>query len=557
MTKTSFAFIFVSFAVNALSTYIQKTPVFSDQYYVEGLLALPYAEIKEPFIAYFDGNNNRSRIDYYGDLVQTLQRADLAKTSGGITYKLAYMVDTAGDAQRVCFQINGTSDSPVTSQTVLPDLSTFSNAGSERCQDIFGKFDKDSMCERWEYSVTNGDKLNKYVFWLLRDQNLNPIPIQYLMKGYDSLLGSHYDKYEIYYKNYKTVEIDPKVFELSNNYTCRSFPGPGVEHIGLNNPIKEFINGEDKHIDNEFDKFINKHNKNYKNETHSRERKNIFRDNYRYILSKNRQNTNFKMSVNHLTDFTQNEMKSLRGRLYSGVTNNGGKHFDKKRYNLKDIPNQWDWRLNGAVTPVKDQAVCGSCWAFGTTGTIEGVYFVKTGHLVKLSEQELIDCGWNEDNNGCDGGEDFRAYDYIMKRGGISTEDQYGDYLGADGKCHDKEVMKSVQLNGFYNVTPGDPEALETALFIEGPVTVAIDASHKSLSFYSSGIYYEPECGNKPENLDHQVLAVGFGTLNKQRYWLIKNSWSTYWGNDGYVLMNQVNNNCGVLTSPTFPIIKN
>jgi hypothetical protein len=306
-----------------------------------------------------------------------VQRADLVKIVGGVSYKLAYMVDTQGTAQRVCFQINGTKDSPVTSQTVLPDLSTFSRAGSDNCPDVFGQFEKDAVCERWEYSVAYGDKSNKYVFWLLRDESSNPIPVQYLMKGYDSLLGSHYDKYEIYYKNYNVGQIDPIVFNFVSNYTCRSFPGPGVEHIGLNNPIREFINGEEKHIDNDFNKFVDKHNKSYKNETHERERKNIFRHNYRFIMSKNRFNTQFKLAVNHLTDFTDTEMKTLRGRLYSGTVNNGGKAFDKTKYSIEGIPQQWDWRLNGAVTPVKDQAVCGSCWSFGMNSFCSLKVFLK------------------------------------------------------------------------------------------------------------------------------------------------------------------------------------
>jgi len=92
-------------------------------------------------------------------------------------------------------------------------------------------------------------------------------------------------------------------------------------------------------------------------------------------------------------------------------------------------------------------------------------------------------------------------------------------------------------------------------LFENGPVTIGIDASQKSFSFYANGVYYDANCGNQPENLDHQVLAVGYGTLYGQRYWLVKNSWSTYWGNDGYVLMAQKDNNCGVMTSPTYPLI--
>lgn len=173
---------------------------------------------------------------------------------------------------------------------------------------------------------------------------------------------------------------------------------------------------------------------------------------------------------------------------------------------------------------------------------------------MKLSQQQLIDCSWNENNNGCDGGLDFQTYNYLLNSGGIATEEDYGHYLGADGKCHDHAVKKSVQLKGFYNVTVNDPEAMKVALYYHGPVTIAIDASPPTFSFYSHGVYYDPNC--KSNDLDHQVLAVGYGELNGEKYWLVKNSWSTYWGNDGYILINQKHNNCGVLSDATFPDIK-
>lgn len=152
-------------------------------------------------------------------------------------------------------------------------------------------------------------------------------------------------------------------------------------------------------------------------------------------------------------------------------------------------------------------------------------------------------------------GEDFRAYDWIIKHGGISLEESYGQYLQADGYCHFQNATVGAQLTGYVNITPYDPVALKTALVNEGPISIAIDAAHKSFVFYASGVFYEPECKNKPDDLDHAVLLVGYGTLYGEPYWLVKNSWSTYWGNDGYVLMSQKDNNCGVMTQTTYPIV--
>merc|ERR1711962_1429291 len=249
----------------------------------------------------------------------------------------------------------------------------------------------------------------------------------------------------------------------------------------------------------------------------------------------------------------RNEMRVLRGRIYdSSLKYNGGQPQVYTKQMLTDAPDTLDWRLYGAVTPVKDQSVCGSCWSFGTVGTLEGTLFLQTGNLVRLSQQALVDCSWGFGNNGCDGGEDFRAYQWIMRHGGIPTEDSYGPYLGQDSYCRLDNADMGLKIKGWVNVTSGSNEALKVAIASRGPVSVAIDASHKSLSFYSHGVYYEPSCSST--DLDHAVLAVGYGTLGGEDYWLVKNSWSTYWGNDGYVLMSRRDNNCGVATTPTYAI---
>ena len=123
-----------------------------------------------------------------------------------------------------------------------------------------------------------------------------------------------------------------------------------------------------------------------------------------------------------------------------------------------------------------------------------------------------------------------------------------------DGYCHynSSSVVIGARLDSYVNVTSGDEEALKMAIVNNGPVAVGIDAAHKSFSFYSHGVFYEPDCKNGPDDLDHAVLAVGYGDLDGEPYWLIKNSWSTYWGNDGYILMSRKNNNCGVTTDATF-----
>lgn len=174
----------------------------------------------------------------------------------------------------------------------------------------------------------------------------------------------------------------------------------------------------------------------------------------------------------------------------------GGKPFvtNITRKDMNDLPDQHDWRLFGAVTQVKDQSVCGSCWSFGTIGAIEGAYFLKNGgNLVRLSQQALIDCSWGYGNNGCDGGEDFRAYQWMQKLGGVPTEEEYGGYLGQDGYCHVNNVTLVAPITGWVNVTSGDANALKIAMLKNGPISVAIDASVRTFSFYSHGVYFEPK----------------------------------------------------------------
>ncbi|XP_029638963.1 digestive cysteine proteinase 1 [Octopus sinensis] len=517
-------------------------PDFGKQYGLMGTLSLPYAELNEPVIAYVDLINNRSRINYYHGIVSMLMLG--GKGDYGEAYTLAYVTTYNDFNKRSCFKVDGTSDGKIVPQIALPDLSDYKFIGRSTYIDfriqIFEKVEK------------IGSKTNTYTMWVTDDSQY---PLRFEMMGYDAMFGSHYDKYTINYKVFNKGPPDESLFVIPSTMKCTGFPGPGDKHLASMNPMLELVNRKTSYVDDMFEEFKQKHSKSYNNEKEHSKRKHHFLQNLRYIDSKNRAGLTYTLAVNHLADYSEAELKVLRGYKSSGQKNNG-LPFDESLIHDSSIPESKDWRLEGAVTQVKDQAVCGSCWSFGTTGTIEGAYFLKTGNLVRLSQQELMDCSWGEGNNGCDGGEDFRAYDWIMKTGGLTSEDSYGAYLAIDGKCHYNSTKPVLNLKGYVNVTSGSEDALKAAIFKFGPVSVAIDAAHKSLSFYANGVYYEEKCGSGPDSLDHAVLAVGYGELNGEPYWLVKNSWSTYWGNNGYVLMSRKNNNCGVTTSPTYVIIE-
>ena len=222
---------------------------------------------------------------------------------------------------------------------------------------------------------------------------------------------------------------------------------------------------------------------------------------------------------------------------------------------VDSLPESVDWREHGAVTPVKDQGQCGSCWSFSTTGALEAMHHRATGVLTSLSEQNLVDCTSKYGNQGCNGGWMDAAFQYIKDNGGIDTEKSYL-YEGEEDICRYNPKYKGAMDVGFMNVASGDEDALKKALATQGPCSVAIDASHQSFRFYKKGVYREEECS--PGNLDHAVLAVGYGVDEESgsAYWLVKNSWGTSYGLEGYVKMARNEDNmCGIASAASYPLV--
>nr|ABE72970.1 cathepsin L [Aedes aegypti] len=317
-------------------------------------------------------------------------------------------------------------------------------------------------------------------------------------------------------------------------------------------------------VKEEWNAFKLQHRKNYDSETEERIRLKIYVQNKHKIAKHNQRfdlgQEKYRLRVNKYADLLHEEFvqtvngfnrtdskKSLKGvRIEEPVT------FIEPA-NV-EVPTTVDWRKKGAVTPVKDQGHCGSCWSFSATGALEGQHFRKTGKLVSLSEQNLVDCSGKYGNNGCNGGMMDYAFQYIKDNGGIDTEKSY-PYEAIDDTCHFNPKAVGATDKGYVDIPQGDEEALKKALATVGPVSIAIDASHESFQFYSEGVYYEPQCDS--ENLDHGVLAVGYGTSEEgEDYWLVKNSWGTTWGDQGYVKMaRNHDNHCGVATCASYPLV--
>lgn len=194
---------------------------------------------------------------------------------------------------------------------------------------------------------------------------------------------------------------------------------------------------------------------------------------------------------------------------------------------------------------------CGSCWAFSSTGAVEGQHFRKTKKLVSLSEQNLVDCSSPYGNHGCKGGTRTSSFRYIYDYG-IDTEKSY-PYTAKQGPCAYNPKTVGARIKGSVAIPSGNENALKKAVATVGPISVSIDSSHKSFQSYGDGVYYEPQCNTK--NLTHAMLVVGYGTLsNGGDYWLVKNSWGTSWGIKGYIkIARNRNNHCGIASMAYYP----
>lgn len=295
----------------------------------------------------------------------------------------------------------------------------------------------------------------------------------------------------------------------------------------------------------------------------------IFKSNFETIISHNMKkksdDDDYTMGMNEFGHLTWREFK----RMYVGGARSDLESNEPRQQHL--IPSNFtapkggvDWSKKGAVTPIKNQGQCGSCWAFSTTGSLEGAYFLKTGELKSFSEQQLVDCDKKQDQ-GCNGGLMDNAFDFIKTNKGLCTEEAY-PYKGVDGTCKKKCKDDSKATVKTHTDVAANAKALMSAI-AKQPVSIAIEADQSSFQFYKSGVF-TAACGT---TLDHGVLAVGYGTMGKKNatevdtkkkaknYWKVKNSWGASWGMNGFILLErgkkQKGGQCGILNSASYPTL--
>jgi len=305
--------------------------------------------------------------------------------------------------------------------------------------------------------------------------------------------------------------------------------------------------------DPQFEDFKARFGRHYASEQEEEYRHKVFRENLRFIDAENKKGKSYMVGVTNFADLTFSEWRSqyLTGYKPSMRKTSFGVFRAPASF---AAPDSVDWTTKGAVTPVKNQAQCGSCWSFSTTGSIEGRSAIKTGTLASISEQQLVDCDTSKDH-GCNGGLMDYGFQYVISSGGLCSEVAY-PYEAAQGTCKSSSCgTKFDAISSYEDVASCDQDSLEAAL-CAGPVSIAIEADQSSFQQYTGGVL-TGDCG---KNLDHGVLLVGFGTDSTYGdYWKVKNSWGSTWGDAGFVKLLRGKGGtgeCGLLSQPSYPVVK-
>jgi len=546
-----------------LATASAREPVLPREYSAVIQMKMPYISLEMPLRVLT--SSAAQKVEFYDGL-----EVDVSSAQG--TYKYAF-----NNSRRICsysppaagptFQraaASGLSSAAWSSMPFFPDLSQYSYEGDALVGGI--------MCQKFTLNAHHGstgsmdDHLSFY--W---DAVLGK-PVRWHMHSRHVTFGSHTDEYIMDYLSFQPGS--PAEAEMTLPAECQK---PQAANISIQ--IHSFLavahalrpSSKVGDAPAPFATFLNQYGKAYNSEEYAR-RQVVFDRNARLVKDLNHQHAGHAgFTGNRFMDMTADEVLRFRGGKIKGssrTSRRSSEHWQFVRaHRVSDalsLPSDYDWRVArpGSVSPVKDQAMCGSCWTYGLTEPIETIQAIRTGSLVELPEQFVVDCTWTNNtgasgcNSGCDGGDsDIGALEIVRKFGGvIPSAAAYGAYLSVNGYCKDTRLMEvGAKISGWVDIPKRDEQALLQAIFTEGPISVGIMVPAEML-FYDSGVLSVESCRHDESQIDHAVVAMGFGTdEHSTAYYTIRNSWSTYWGDKGYIRIARGELDCCVSCEAGYP----
>jgi len=513
------------------------------KFFFNGTFDIVYANVSQPLAVWQDGEQNKQKLSYFDDLHYVLVNGDV------------YAYEFMQNHSKVCGGYNSPLGVSLTS--MFPNLASFSYVGTERLNEQmvyhyqFVQNEHTPGPEGQDFLHSRSDRQDFYCLPATAVEN-KPycIPIRWEMHGYNHWTGSHFSYYAINYERFEIQTTFPdSVFDVPRH--CKIIgdvpgpePGPSARRMPSGN-ILDLMAGfsteseDDELLAGSFER------------THARR-------------------LQFATAPNLFTTMSRQDfLRSFTGRMrtrepepgedgyyYLDVPYHTDSAYQAENGWMVAFPDEFDWRAHGIVPPVRDQCSCGSCWAFGAMGTLEGALNarrwnqgIRNEPLIRLSEEAIISCIWGELLNGCNGGLSYEANEILAKdfEGKYVLADSM-PYQGVEFECNEDLFTDAYgKVAGARKVPRNDIGALKYAL-LQSPVQVAISVPD-SMIWYAGGIYYDPEAGNAMEDLVHSVVCVGWGKDEVYgEYWILRNSWSNAWGIDGYIYVSMKDNNAGVLT---------
>lgn len=323
-------------------------------------------------------------------------------------------------------------------------------------------------------------------------------------------------------------------------------------NIHLNVKYRNFLNGEGSFSEVTAREIYSKFYSPFT--TKSDYRFKVFMQTMISVRNHNMGSHSWAQGVNDYSDMTFEEFSEER---LMKPQNCSATNSFKVREELKAsvVPDTYEWNNYKVVTAVKNQGACGSCWTFSTIGSMESHWnILGKGRNITFAEQQLVDCAGDFDNHGCSGGLPSHAFEYIKHAGGIESDVTY-PYTAKDGKCVFRpEVSVGYVKYGSYNITQGDEIEMAERMYNAGPISISYQVIN-GFKDYKSGVYSAQNCGTTTQQVNHAVLATGFGTEDGKKYWNVKNSWGSNWGNQGYFKIQRDVNMCAVAQCNSYPLI--